>query len=662
MLYCSECGKQIPASSKFCPYCGHPVEIKGDAPVPEQPASPEVIREFSLDDVSDSAYKLMEPGTVFSGYTVVRLLNKDPEGIKYIAEKNGSQYVLKLFFKYKFSNLDTIIGLQTRLKLLNTLKTAHTAKVVEINQNHDPAYMVAEYVSGDSVARLKAENPDRLGEETVRKIAVQLVETAVAVRKQGLSLSELTLSGIMVDSEDKITVLSSGIKYEEADEREEVFNIGVILAQMLSRNVLYKVIYSADRLQEQKFSYIPGVSVSLNRVLAECLHRNMLQRSSSLESLLKSLRHLPSLATDQIHAGQAITADLATIAEPEALVPKAHIETRFFVIIGLVLIGIILAATVFLPRIIRSGVLGEDLTEMLSGTESPPPVVAGDATPGDRPEERSGREQKPASPAQGYSSQTPGSATRSQYTPPPQTKAASGIPANFTYVPSGTLGFNTGKENPRDNVRVDGFYISKFETTQQEWDTYMMAAAVSHRGDKLPVDNVSWIDIILYCNRRSEKEGLTPCYMIGGGTRPSVTCSFSANGYRLPTEAEWEMAAKAGHLTTYSGSDDLGEVARYRDNSQGKYSEGGRMNANAFGIYDMTGNVAEWCWDWFDAKYPGNLDTIANPTGPASGTYRVIRGGSVRFGEGTNLQLLYRDKGDPHKAYQYVGFRLVRKR
>ncbi|HNT52444.1 MAG TPA: zinc-ribbon domain-containing protein, partial [Candidatus Syntrophosphaera sp.] len=229
MHYCTNCGKELPSEGKFCPQCGHRVEVQAaPEPVPPQPESPEVIRNLDSEGPSDPTYHLMDPGDSFNGFRIIRMLNKDPEGIKYIAEKDGRQYVLKLFFKYKFSNLDTLINLQARLRRLNQLDNVHTARVVEVNQTHDPAYMAAEYIQGCSLARIKTEQPDRLTEGFVRHIALQLVQTAMAVRQQGLTLFNLTLSGIMVDAADSITVLSSGITYGEVDQREEIFNIGVL--------------------------------------------------------------------------------------------------------------------------------------------------------------------------------------------------------------------------------------------------------------------------------------------------------------------------------------------------------------------------------------------------------------------------------------------------
>lgn len=661
MRFCINCGKQIALKAKFCPSCGERVEIQDQAApeVPVQPESPEVVRDFALEEISDPTYLLLEKGRVFAGYAIVRMLNKEPEGIKYIAEKDGKEYVLKLFFKTEFSNLDTAIKLQKRLKRINKLDTAHTARVVEVNQNHDPAYMVSEFIKGESLAQIKTKDPERLTENYVREIARKLIHTAIAVRKNGLTLTKLTPSGIMVEESGKITVLSSGVSYEEVDEREEVFNIGVILAQLLSKNVIYKSIYNTQRLRDQKFAYIAGTSIGLNKVLADCLHRNILHRYTSLENLLKGLDSLPPVERDVAFITPGSPQSLSGLKDIEPPKPRAGFDWKFYGLVFLIALALGFLFYYVLPKMASSGPSGGGTAYL--------PTLIDDTTSVAPTELRNGRERR--TPQENEALQTgvrddPRRQTlasdRDYNIPQAPVKVKAPIPENFVHVPDGSYGFNRLKENPNHNVSQDGFYISRGEVTQEEWNQYMMPASVSFAADRVPVDNVSWMRIIRYCNARSENEGLEPAYKITGSTAKSITCNFSANGYRLPTESEWEMAAKAGALYAYSGSDDPDEVAWYRDNSSGRIRIGGSKTANAYGIYDMSGNVAEWCWDWYDPSYPNTLSTFINPTGPGTGNLKVIRGGSVRNGEGTNLGILYRDKGDPARGYQFVGFRLVR--
>ena len=226
------------------------------------------------------------------------------------------------------------------------------------------------------------------------------------------------------------------------------------------------------------------------------------------------------------------------------------------------------------------------------------------------------------------------------------------------------MGSNDGDsdEKPVHQVTVSSFLIGKYEVTQAEWKEVMGSNPSNWKGDQLPVESVSWYDAVDYCNKRSIKEGLTPCY---SGSGAGITCNWNANGYRLPTEAEWEYAARGGKHSKgykYSGSNDIGSVAWYDGNSGSKTNRVGTKAANELGLHDMSGNVAEWCWDWYDAKYPSKMAEFNNPRGPSGGSLKVIRGGSVKNGIGTKLGILNRESGNPNLGYSYVGFRLVRSR
>jgi formylglycine-generating enzyme required for sulfatase activity len=209
-------------------------------------------------------------------------------------------------------------------------------------------------------------------------------------------------------------------------------------------------------------------------------------------------------------------------------------------------------------------------------------------------------------------------------------------------------------ESPQHEVRLAGFAIDPYKVTQGEWQAVMGTNPSFFKGnDRLPVDQVSWYDILVYCNKRSISEGLTPCYSISGKTDPGswgavptgqnttwdkAQCDFGADGYRLPTEAEWEYACRAGTLTaTAFGNSLVSSQANfnggspYNASTKGTYlkktSPVGSYAANPWGIYDMHGNLWEWCWDWYEENYYGRSPT-ADPRGPESGTYRVLRGGA----------------------------------
>ena len=267
------------------------------------------------------------------------------------------------------------------------------------------------------------------------------------------------------------------------------------------------------------------------------------------------------------------------------------------------------------------------------------------------------------------------------------------VAENFVQIPGASI---KGNETwtPESEVFVSGrafkigsFYMSDHEVTRGEYKAVMGSdpsteEAYDKDGNLLtgddaknnPVTNVSWYDALVYCNTRSIKENLTPCYTIDGKTDPkdwgrvprsfyegekwnASTCDFKANGYRLPTEAEWEWAERGGESYTYAGSDTIDEVAWYNDYSE-SHILGTRdvktKKANAYGLYDMSGNVWEWCWDWY-----GSILSDTADTGSASGYFRVSRGGSWRDGTGC-AEVVYQSHGDPGDRYGSYGFRLVR--
>ncbi|MFW5627728.1 MAG: bifunctional serine/threonine-protein kinase/formylglycine-generating enzyme family protein [Candidatus Cloacimonadaceae bacterium] len=221
------------------------------------------------------------------------------------------------------------------------------------------------------------------------------------------------------------------------------------------------------------------------------------------------------------------------------------------------------------------------------------------------------------------------------------------------------MGSSYGKdeEEPYHEVIISSFLISRYQVTQEQWNNIMNKNPSNFKGDSLPVEQVSWCDAIKYCNKLSIKEGLMPCY---SGSGDNIICNWEANGYRLPTEAEWEYAARGGQKSAdnmYAGSDVLKEVAWFNDNLGDRTQFVGKKNPNELGIYDMSGNVWEWCWDWYSETYYKESSKI-NPRGPSVGAYRVLRGGSwVSYEQYCRNASRY--QLNPRRVLFTVGFRLA---
>jgi len=270
---------------------------------------------------------------------------------------------------------------------------------------------------------------------------------------------------------------------------------------------------------------------------------------------------------------------------------------------------------------------------------------------------------------------------KSTSVPAQVSSTAINVPEDFVLITGGTFKMGSpdseawrGEDETTHSVTVSDFYMSRYEVTQEEYQEMMGTNPGTFSGEKLPVENITWFDALAYCNARSVKEGLTPVYTIDG---QNVSWNRGANGFRLPTEAEWEYAGRAGTTTPFNTQTSISaEEANYfghypyeieenyfsqgnLETKPGQYRQTtiavGSFSPNAWGLYDMHGNVGEWCWDYYG---PYNDVAQIDPTGSTSGSLRVYRGGGWNdFAK--HLRSAYRAAMPANNSSYNLGFRLV---
>ncbi len=248
-----------------------------------------------------------------------------------------------------------------------------------------------------------------------------------------------------------------------------------------------------------------------------------------------------------------------------------------------------------------------------------------------------------------------------------------------------TFGDGGSDEKPIHEVKVNSFYMSKYQVTQELYQEIIGKNPSHFKGRNMPVEHVSWYDAIEFCNKLSEQEGLKPCYLINKNIKDpnnksdfddvkwQVECDWSANGYRLPTEAEWEYAAREGGVKVrfgngkdiakpgeinFDASKDYKKPYSEVGNYPKKTTPVGKYSPNKLGLYDMSGNVEEWCWDWYASDYY-KQSPKDNPKGAKSGEYRLIHGGSWYSLPG-DLRCSFRRYFNPNIRSDIIGFRMLR--
>ena len=233
------------------------------------------------------------------------------------------------------------------------------------------------------------------------------------------------------------------------------------------------------------------------------------------------------------------------------------------------------------------------------------------------------------------------------------------------------VGHNGVHDNKPHSISLSAYFIGETEVTQELWQAVMGNNPSGFKGSsnppdgdeeqgKRPVENMDWYKAISFCNELSKACGLEPCYTEIDSEENIAVCDFNKNGFRLPTEAEWEWAAMGGKDYKWAGTDSESELGNYAwcyANSNEKTHQVKLKLPNGYGLYDMSGNVFEWCWDWYKNSTPaGGQD----PTGAESGNMRVMRGGCYDNSSSTsNIHRAYRTYDKPDIFVRVIGLRVV---
>jgi len=568
-----------------------------------------------------------QTGAVLQGYRILSLLGEGGMGEVYLAEETllGRKVAIKRLnpqftkdpqFAERFLN-------EARIQA----KLIHPNIVALLNfiEENGVFYMIMEYAEGRMLKNVIAVTGP-IPEQRTLHIFKQLISALAYAHAKQIIHRDIKPSNIMIDASDNVKVMDFGIARllsdrhmtrtgaklgtlyymspeqvladKSIDHRTDIYSAGIVLYEMLTGKLPYTADTDSDFIVMKEITekrtpdpreVYPHISKAMVQLVQELTAKDRNQRpdgesiatklglmQGKPESYSKAERQgpkhsIPLSLEESIASAKDIPKPLSNASIPTSL-PDINPKRRSkpWLVIVVVAIGLLIV-----PFILSKGCkakLGVNPAADTSITEVTPAMIK---------------------------------------------------------VEGGTfyMGSNGGEndEHPVHQVRVASFYISKYEVTQKEWQTVMGSNPSEFKGDNLPVESITWYEAIDYCNNRSLREGLKPCY---SGSGDALSCDWTANGYRLPTEAEWEYAARGDKLSqgyTYSGSNDLGTVAWYNDNSGEKTHEVGTKSRNELGLFDMSGNVWEWCWDWY-GDYHSNADD--KPYGESVSNSRLLRGGS----------------------------------
>ena len=623
-----------------CPQCGWELSGAGDSDANSPSASGA--------SHSDSAptlptFSVLASGTTFAQrYEIVRQIGRGGMGVVYLAKDTRLKrdVALKIPFLWDDEDPEFLHRFYREARLAAGLRHPNICRVFDVGEHDGQPYLTMEYLEGvllsDQLKRRQAPMEPLDAVRLVRKLA----QVLHAAHQQGIIHRDLKPSNIMMDSEAGPILMDFGLARREDREeslrtragqqigtpaympleqfqgrvesigpRSDVYSLGVILFELLTGHRPYEgnafeIHVKLLRSDPPAPSSIrPGLDTALDRICQKAMARQVEDRFGSMSEFDQALKGI----TDQ-EKGWKRNVPVWVVA----------------------LAGCLLVMFLGLFQWFRS--------PEGSRTAEEPPREAADV---------------PA---------------RKTVLPPRElTSPSTGMvlvriePGEFLMGSPDSDKDAEDDEKPRHRVRITrSFYLGKYEVTKAEYEAMMGDNPSYFKGSpKSPVESVSWLNAARFCNQLSEREGLKPMYEISGTT--IQVPDWNGTGYRLPTEAEWEYACRAGTATRYSFGDDearLGEFAWFGSDAGVRTHEVGQKRPNAFGLYDMHGNVLEWCWDWYAADYYKE-PPVDDPRGPSRAELRVIRGGGWG-NEPRYVRSADRDRDAPGFRDFYLGFRVAR--
>lgn len=687
MPFCRKCGEQIVGDAIFCVKCGTSIYSKDkDEKVS---TDSDKIQEGQIDwadldpgFIIDERLEILEKLSKLEYKAVYKVLDKE----------DNLEKTVRVLPASVVRDKAVLFEVRQETRMMISLEHPNILRVYDFVQTAGESYILTEYITGKKLNEIKNEYADgKLPEEQVKEYGLKIAEGMAYAHSKGIIHKELRLQSVIVTNEGVVKIADFGIaklirgedkkKADEGDcnpqayispeqmkgelikKATDIYSFGIILYELLngkppfSQGDLYRQIISS------KPQDIDNVSDGMNKIIRKCLEKHPERRYESFSELSVSIYKglLPE-------GEEKVSEDSGEIAE-EGFQYRAKAKTNkakllLAGVIKYLLILVLLASAGYgVYRLIeyRSIYIEENLALAEKGMQEQNYTAAKEAFNNILSIDR-----KNSQALEGL---------RQIYVIEGQQRIND---PNMVFVQGGTffMGSNEGRddEKPVHTVSLDDFYIAKFPVTQRQWRYVTGNNPSRFKGDSLPVENLSWYDIIAFCNLLSIREGLTPVYSINNSTNPSVwgrvpdsknpswdglRADWDADGYRLPTEAEWEYAARGGNLSKgylYSGSNNIDEVGWYINNSGGSTRPVGLKAPNELGLYDMSGNVWEWCWNIYGQYVSGHK---SNPKGVQSGDYCVIRGGSWHDRPEV-CRTTNRGYDDPSSRVSAGGFRYVR--